>query len=532
MNISLFYDWIEERYYGEGELAHLVADIVDEAMARDTPGDFDPAERVEEALLESAWHMAETEDETVRARAAVLLGRLGYHGVEQALDDAEQCEDTSVAGAATIVLARLRGIDDQMLAKLLAIAEDPAASRELRNAAAKSAATTSSPAATAELVRIAQSEEPDLAQYGMEGLGYTKPDPRSPQHEEALQALLVGLTTKDPMLQAVAAEALGEFGDTAAMRPLEAVLIEKDPTVRRRALFALAKLGAESAKPPLTRMIRDFSVPARWEIIDLLGRYYGESMIDIIALAAEDRDAEMRDHVVAALARMDGPASLQILQKVAQNDSDTFVREQAEIALTKRQEQALVAPPAPEAVLEPAPEAVLEPAPQPQEGAPPPPPPASVPPPPRPAARLRPLFPATEPETAPEAPGREEKPKTVIEHALESMECTWWLDPAGYQTEVPAGGNKEKISILLGEVDYEGSPVYRFIVNCGRVRPASFEAALRNNRDLDYGSLAIADVDGVPSFVLTDTMLADAATIAGIRKTLTSLAQSAAALRG
>jgi len=527
MNISLFYDWIEECHYGEGELAHLVADIVDEAMAHDTPGEFDPAERVEEALLESAWHMAESEDETVRARAAVLLGRLGYRGVEQALDEAEQCEDTSVACAATIVLARLRGIDDQMLAKLLTIAEDTAASRELRSAAAKTAATTGSPAATAELVRIAQSEEPDLAQYGMEGLGCTKPDPRSPQHEEAFQALITGLETKDPILQAAAAEALGEFGDTAAMRPLETVLIEKDPTVRRRALFALAKLGAESAKPPLTRMIRDFSVPARWEIIDLLGRYYGEAMIDVIALGAEDRDAEMRDHVVAALTRMDGPASLQTLQNIAQNDSDTFVREQAEIALTKRREQAPAAPPAPEAVPEPAP--------QPQEGAPPPPPPqppASVPPPPRPAAKLRPLFPATEPETAPEAPGREEKPKTVIEHALESMECTWWLDPAGYQTEVPAEGNKEKISILLRETDYEGSPVYRFIVDCGRVRPASFEAALRNNRDLDYGSLAIADIDGVPSFVLTDTMLADAATIAGIRKTLTSLARSAAALRG
>ncbi|MFH1730837.1 MAG: HEAT repeat domain-containing protein [Planctomycetota bacterium] len=527
MNISLFYDWIEGCYYGEGELAHLVADIVDEAMAHDTPGEFDPAERVEQALLESAWHMAETEDETVRARAAVLLGRLGYRGVEQALDNVEQCDDASIAGAATIVLARLRGIDDQMLAKLLAIAEDPAASRELRSAAAKSTAAAGSPAATAELVRIAQSEEPDLAQYGMEGLGHTKPDPRSPQHEEAFQALLAGLEIKDPILQAAAAEALGEFGDTAAMRPLEAVLIEKDPTVRRRALFALAKLGAESAKPPLTRMIRDFSVPARWEIIDLLGRYYGESMVDVIALAAEDRDAEMRDHVVAALARMDGPASLQILQKIAQSDSDTFVREQAETALTKRQEQAPAAPPAPEAVLEPAP--------QPQEGAPPPPPPrppASVPPPPpRPAARLRPLFPAAEPEAAPEGPGREEKPKTVIEHALESMECTWWLDPAGYQTEVPAEGDKGKISILLGETDYEGSPVYRFVVNCGRVRPASFEAALRNNRDLDYGSLAIANVDGVPSFVLTDTMLAGAATIAGIRKTLTSLARSAAALR-
>ena len=515
MNLSFFYDWVEERLFGEGELANLAADIIDEAMAHDTPGDFDPAERVEEALLASAWRAAEAEDEAVRTRAAILLGRLGHPAVEQALCQAEQSSDTTVASAATVVLGQLRGIDDEMLQKLVAIVENPAAARELRSAAAIAVAGKNTTESTLELVRIADDEDADLAQYGLEGLGCCLPDPQSPEHKSVLKALLAGLQTKDPSLQSIAAEALGEYGDVSAIKPLESVLIEKDPTIRRRAIFALAKLGAESAKPPLTRMVRDFSIPARWEIVDLIGRCYGESMIDVIALAAADRDAEMRDHVVAALGRMDGAASLRLLEKIAKSDKDKFVREQAEIVLTKRREQGEPMEPTPE----PEPEQA-----RPEPGAPPPPPPKT-------GAELRPILAKEGAGGAPSPPDADVDAASIIEHTLNSMECSWWLDPEGYQVDAPIGSGKQRITVLLGETDYENSPVCRFVVNCERVRPASFEAALRNNRDLDYGSIAIADVDGVPTFVVTNTILVSAASVANVRKTLTSLAHSAAALR-
>jgi len=526
VNISLFYDWVEEGLFGEGELAHLAADIVDEATARDAPGEFEPGERVEEALLESAWRAAEDEQPLVRARTAVLLGRLGYAPAAPALDQAEQSDDGIVANAAAIVLGRLRGVDEERLAKLIAVTKDPAASRELRTAAAQSVALTHTPEAIAELIRIATSEDSDLAQYGLEGLGHAKIDPVSPDHDRAFEALMAALEVSDSALQSAAAEALGQFGDTSAIKPLEAVLIERDPTVRRRALFALAKLGAESAKPPLIRMVRDFSVPARWEIIDLLGRYYGEMMAETVAVAAEDKDPEIRDHVVAALGRMKGPGSLQLLEKIAQADKDDFVREQAENALDRRREQMAAGP-------EPA-DVLIEELAEPEGAAPPPPEPAPVeaaPPPPRPTSRLRPLFAGeAEPEPAAE-PGAEES-KTALEQALESMECSWWLDGAGYQVDLSIGRDKVKASILLGEVDYDDAPLYRFLINCGRVRPGSFEPALRNNRDLDYGSLAIADINGAPCYMLVDTLLVTEASTTSVRKTLTSLAHSAIALRG
>jgi hypothetical protein len=122
-------------------------------------------------------------------------------------------------------------------------------------------------------------------------------------------------------------------------------------------------------------------------------------------------------------------------------------------------------------------------------------------------------------------------PRSVIEAALNSMECSWSLGPEGYDVEAPVEGGKQRVAILLGETDREKSPVCRFVVNCDRVRPGSFEMALRNNHDLDYGSFAVADVDGVPNFVVTDTMLARAASAESVRKTVASLVRAAAAFQ-
>lgn len=521
MNISLFSDWLEERLFGEGNLAHLVADIVDEAMARDTPGEFTPSEKVDEGLLESALGAAENEDEILRARTAVVLGRLGYVGAAPGLDEARNCGDTSVARAAAICLARLRGADEELLAALVETVEDPTESREIRSAAAVTIARMNTASTTQTLARIARAEDPDLAQYGIEGLGHVKPEPASAEEGVTLQALLAALQSKDPMLRFPAVEALGDFGDGRAIKPLEMILIEKDPSIRRRSLFALAKLGADSAKAPLTRMLRDFSIPARWEIVDLLGEHYGESMVDALALAGQDRDAEIRDHVVAALGKMDGPESLRILQKMANEDADNFVREQALGALARRGADLAAAHPPPTPAAAPAtaptpqPEAVAEPA-------------AAAAARPARAGKLQPLYGGAPPP--PPEPHRESG--NVIERALESMECTWWVDSQGYQVQVPHGKKKEKVAVLMGEVDFEESPIYRFVVSCGPAQGAALEAALRNNRHLDYGALAIADVAGGSVLVLTDTLLAGAATPASVRKTLTSLASAAGQLRG
>jgi len=514
MNISLFSDWLEERLFGEGELAHLIADIVDEAMASNAPGDSRPSENVDEALLTSAWRSAENEDELVRARTAVVLGRLGHAPVAEAVEAARHCSDHSVARAATIVTARLRGVNGHLLEGLLETAEDPATPRELRSSAARAIAASESDEAVQELIRVAGSEDPDLAQYGVEGLGHVRIGLRAPQHDAVLEALVHGLEWDESEVRLAAVEALGEFGDTAAMKPLEMILIEKDPAIRRRALFALAKLGAASARPPLTRMVRDRSVPARWEIVDLLGTYYGEEVVDALAEAATDPDAEIRDHIVSALARMDGPDSLDLLRKIAREDRDSFVSEQAVAALESRGASP-TAPAAPAAAERPPAEA-------------PAPPTAAPPPPPGPPGELRPLYGAA----APEAPPPAAEPTNVIERALESLECTWSLGPDGYHVELHLANAREDVRILLNELDFEESPVYRFVVDCGPVRPEAYETALQDNRVLDYGALAVCDVGGTRRFVLTETIPAGSAPIAGVRKALTSLARNAAHLRG
>jgi hypothetical protein len=112
------------------------------------------------------------------------------------------------------------------------------------------------------------------------------------------------------------------------------------------------------------------------------------------------------------------------------------------------------------------------------------------------------------------------------------MECKWWTDANGYQADVPVEGGVERVSILLGETDYEQSPIYRFVGPCGPADGAAFEAALRNNRDLDYAAIAIEDASGAPLLVLTDTLLASSATPAAVRKIVGAIARAQYTLRG
>ncbi len=529
MDLSFFSDWVEEELFGQGELAGLIADIVDEATACDSPGELSSSEEVDRTLLESAWRAAEKEGGPVRARAAVVLGRLGCPGVEQGLEEARKSDDSSVAVAAAIVLARIGEIDDGLLQGLLRAVNDPAQPREIRSAAARAVGAESTFAAITELVKIAWSEDLDLAQYGVEGLGVVKPESDSEERRAALEALIAALHKEDQGVRMAALAALGDFGDPAAVKHLEMILIEKDPAIRRQALFALAKLGARSAKAPLTRMLTDSSIPARWEIADLLGEQYGESIIDALTAAAKDRDAEVREHVVAALGRMDGSASRQLLEKIAHDDSDRFVREHASTALARREpepasgrEQAAceaeAATPVPKSEL-------------------PPPPPESAP-----SqkvgveswegglSKLQPLYQSGGTEGPGGLPEKQES-ANVIERALGSVQCSWQRVPRGYRVEVSFGKGVEEVDIFLGGVDHEGSPVYRFIAKCGPVRAASYETALRNNRLLDYGALAINYDSGSPMFVLTHAVLAENASVAVIRKIIASLVRAAARLR-
>ncbi len=555
MNISLFSDWIEDGRFGESGLASMIADIVDEAMARGGPGEAGPSERVDEGLLQSAWQVAEHEDSVVRARTAVVLGRLGYERVAPTLHEALDCDEVEVARAAAIVLAGTNADDPRLNNMLIETLEDPAAARELRSAAAKAYASTGTPEAIDRLIEISQSEDGDFASYGIEGLGYTRPEPDSGRRQAVLDALIARLKSGDSALATSAAGALGDFGDPAAIHELEMILIEKDPSVRRRSLFALARLGAESAKAPLIRMLGDFSIPARWEMVDLLGQCYGEAIAASLARAAKDADPEIRDHVVGALARMDGPDSLDLLRRIAAEDTDQFVKEQALEALEKRcgDEDHSAEPETPPVVTTepripkpaPAPSSGLSPAPglAPQYGSSPldapasrppsglTPPATGAPPPPPKPTKLRPLFGSAPP--APSAPGgAPEPPERIVERSLEAMGASWRLEDNTYVAEVPLDDASETASILTGRVDAEDAPILQLSVVCGPAQGGAYEAALRNNNDMVYGALAVVDIDGQPYFVLTDTMPASPANADAIRKTLTALAQAACDLRG
>ncbi len=540
MNRSLFSDWIEQQLFGQGELDHLIADIIDEA------------EDVDQALLRSAWEKAQDEDDVVRARVAVVVSELGLDDAVPTLLEASQCDDTEVARAATIALAETKGVDEDLLSDLVNIVQDSTESRETRSAAVREIAARNSTLTTQTLIRLARSDDPELARFGLEGLGFCRPKPDSSEHEAALDTLTAALEKKDPLLKSAAAQALGHFGDPEAIEPLEEVLIEKDATLRRRAVFALARLAAESARGPLTRMLLDFSVPARWEIVDIIADRYGESMLDELERVLRDRDPEVRDHLVRALGRIEGQRAAELLREIAAEDDDDFVREQAEAILDKRADRPIEPresvgsadrpqPPVPpefESPQPPPPPGPERPAPDVRPRRPAGGPPHRDQPVPGPAAHpvngvrhtgrrpLRPLFGA--------GPQPRRSLANVVEIALDEMNCSWWRSSDGYEVKVALpDGEEVAVTILVTEADFEGSRIYRFLIDCGPADRGAYEAALLNNRDLDYGSLAIEeDENGDLFFVLTDTLPATGATVDGIRKSVLSLVYAAGELAG
>ncbi len=553
MNRSLFSDWIEQQLFGQGELAHIVADIIDEAIASDTLGvsGEGESEGVDQALLRSAWEKAQDEDEVVRARVAVIVSELGLDDAVPALHEASQCDDTEVARAATIALAETKGVDEDLLSDLVIIVQDSTESRETRSAAVRAIAARNSTLTTQTLIRLARTDDPELARFGLEGLGFCRPKPDSTEHEAALDALVAALEKKDPLVKSAAAQALGHFGDPEAIAPLEEVLIEKDATLRRRAVFALARLGAESARGPLARMLNDFSVPARWEIVDVIADCYGESMLDELERVLRDSDPEVRDHLVRALGRIEGQRAAELLREIAVEDDDDFVREQAEAILDKRSDR-------PAEPREPVGAADLPqpPAPPEFESPQPPPPPGRE----EPAPTFQPHRPAAGRQTVHRdqpAPGQPVHPvngvrhtgrrplrplfgagpqprrslANVVEVALDEMNCSWWRSSDGYEVKVAVPDGEVEVTILVTEADFEGSRIYRFLIDCGPADRGAYEAALLNNRDLDYGSLAVEeDENGDLFFVLTDTLPATGATVDGIRKSIMSLVCAAGEL--
>ncbi|NLX48677.1 MAG: HEAT repeat domain-containing protein [Methanospirillum sp.] len=150
--------------------------------------------------------------------------------------------------------------------------------------------------------------------------------------EERNVAGLVRLLERgEPYIRHLAAGALGELEDPAALDALLAALAGPDGEgVRWRAAEGLARLGPP-AVDGLSALTSSGDPDVRWKAIVALGDSGDPRAVPVLCACLADRDRFVRRRAVSALARF-GPASLQTLLQ-ALSDRDPLVREGAARAL-------------------------------------------------------------------------------------------------------------------------------------------------------------------------------------------------------
>jgi HEAT repeat protein len=137
------------------------------------------------------------------------------------------------------------------------------------------------------------------------------------------------IDAEDPALRFEAVKALGCTGSASAFPLLMAALSDPDPGIRTVALSALGDLGDARAEEPLARHIEDPDRDRRRIATVAIGRLFGEDSADRLEAALRDPDREVRLVAVNAFGRLRLPGTAPLLERVAEEDQDSTVRQEA-----------------------------------------------------------------------------------------------------------------------------------------------------------------------------------------------------------
>jgi HEAT repeat protein len=139
----------------------------------------------------------------------------------------------------------------------------------------------------------------------------------------------------DARVRAAAASALGRLNDDGS-GALGAALTDSDASVRLAALASAGRVNTFSSVAGLAALTTDPSPEVRRravEIMDALNTR--DAVAPVTAAAQNDSDARVRAIACHALGTFGNSSVLTTLQNISQNDPDTFVRDQATIAIRR-----------------------------------------------------------------------------------------------------------------------------------------------------------------------------------------------------
>ncbi|WP_394845729.1 HEAT repeat domain-containing protein [Pendulispora brunnea] len=139
----------------------------------------------------------------------------------------------------------------------------------------------------------------------------------------------------DPEVRAAAAGALGRLHDDAG-GALAKALGDGDARVKIAVLGAAPRINGWTGTAAVAKLTTDADALVRRHAVQVLDTLQAkESLASVLVLAKSDPDPEVRLSACHALGTFHDAAARPVLEEIVANDSSTFVRDQARIALRR-----------------------------------------------------------------------------------------------------------------------------------------------------------------------------------------------------
>jgi HEAT repeat protein len=143
------------------------------------------------------------------------------------------------------------------------------------------------------------------------------------------------IADRDATVRAAAASALGRLNDDGS-GALGKAMLDADGRVKIAAMGAASRINQFADSASVVRALGDGDDHVRRRAIELLdGMRAADSVATVMSLAKNDPKAEVRAAACHALGAFRDGSARSLLEDLAQHDTDTFVRDQAQIALRR-----------------------------------------------------------------------------------------------------------------------------------------------------------------------------------------------------
>ncbi len=256
------------------------------------------------------------QNSTIRQHAAFALGMLGKPAAEQILEMANSSTTATREGA----VEALGGIKTPAaIDKLIASLND--SSPTVRTAAVRALGETGSERAVRPLIDVLKDENSPLKSLAATSLGHLG--------QIAVPDLLTQLRSAHPATRSLAANALGEIGSKDAVAALIELVKTDSSAARGDAIEALGKIGSPAAIETMLPLARSGSVSLRKKTIAALSQIDDKRVVDTLVAGLTDQYEEIRQIAATGLGNVGSKEVIPILERVAQTDANSDVRDAA-----------------------------------------------------------------------------------------------------------------------------------------------------------------------------------------------------------